>query len=97
MHNFAALLLSSAFATVQVQAQSLPPAPVERSNWAVARLDKQVYTFYGLGAGKTAADIAIEKGHAGLAELLIGQAGATSSGTSNNTRTDTRGTEEKAP
>jgi len=33
------------------------PAPVARSNWAVARLGDQVYTFFGLGPGKTNNDI----------------------------------------
>lgn len=32
-------------------------APVARSNWAVARLGDQVYTFFGLGTGKTSNDI----------------------------------------
>lgn len=60
MQNFAlnALLLSGALIGLQVQAQSLPSAPVERSNWAVTRLGHQVFAFYGLGAGKTANAIA---------------------------------------
>lgn len=33
-------------------------APVARSNWAVARLDGQVYAFYGLGPAKTSRNIA---------------------------------------
>jgi hypothetical protein len=37
---------------------SLSPAPVARSNWAVARLGDQVFTFYGLGPDKTSSDIA---------------------------------------
>ncbi|OON63698.1 hypothetical protein B0920_10200 [Massilia sp. KIM] len=35
-----------------------PNAPAPRANWAVARAGDQVYTFYGLGPGKTHADIA---------------------------------------
>lgn len=37
---------------------SLPPAPVARSNWTVARAGDEVFTFYGLGAGKSSNDIA---------------------------------------
>ena len=36
---------------------ALPPAPVERSNWAVARAGDKVFAFYGLAAGKTSNDI----------------------------------------
>jgi N-acetylneuraminic acid mutarotase len=32
--------------------------PVARSNWAVARVGNAVFTFYGLGSGKTSGDIA---------------------------------------
>lgn len=35
-----------------------PDAPVARANWAVAHTTDHVYTFYGLGPGKTYADIA---------------------------------------
>lgn len=38
-------------------AQTLAPAPMARSNWAVTRLGDQVYTFFGLGPGKTNNDI----------------------------------------
>lgn len=36
----------------------LRAAPVARSNWAVARSGDRVFAFYGLGPGKTPADIA---------------------------------------
>jgi N-acetylneuraminic acid mutarotase len=36
----------------------LPPAPVARSNWAVARAGDEVFAFYGIGAGKRSSDIA---------------------------------------
>jgi len=48
-------ILIAAFAASVAQAQDA--APVARANWAVARAGGQVYTFYGLGAGKTFADI----------------------------------------
>lgn len=32
--------------------------PIARSNWAVARVGETVFTFYGLGSGKTSDDIA---------------------------------------
>ena len=50
------LFLIAVFAQGAAQAQAdVPPA---RSNWAVARAGGQVYAFYGLGPGKTYADIA---------------------------------------
>ena len=49
------LILIAAFAASVAQAQDT--APVARANWAVARAGGQVYTFYGLGAGKTHAEI----------------------------------------
>jgi hypothetical protein len=36
----------------------LPPAPVARSNWTVARAGDEVFAFYGIGTGKTSKDIA---------------------------------------
>ncbi|TFW26531.1 Kelch repeat-containing protein [Duganella callida] len=48
------ILLIAAFAAGAAQAD----APVARANWAVARAGDQVYTFFGLGPGKTDADIA---------------------------------------
>jgi N-acetylneuraminic acid mutarotase len=66
-----ALLLSSVISVGHAQAQvagstsstasrpvKLSPAPVARSNWAVARLGDQVFTFFGLGVGKASSDIA---------------------------------------
>jgi hypothetical protein len=50
------LLFASALASGAALAQA--DAPVARSNWAVARAGDQVYTFFGLGPGKTHADIA---------------------------------------
>jgi N-acetylneuraminic acid mutarotase len=48
------LLLPAALWGAQAAAQ----APVARANWAAARAGDQVFAFYGLGAGKTSADIA---------------------------------------
>lgn len=36
----------------------VPDAPVARANWTVARAGQQIFAFYGLGTGKTHADIA---------------------------------------
>ena len=52
------LLLPAALFGTQAMAQVLPQAPVARANWAVARAGDQVFAFYGLGVGKTSADIA---------------------------------------
>lgn len=55
------VLLSSVLGHTQTltsELTALAPAPVARTNWAVARLGDQVYTFFGLGAGKASADIA---------------------------------------
>ena len=49
-----ALLLSAGLSGPQAAAQ----APVARTNWAVTRVGGEVFAFYGLGAGKTSADIA---------------------------------------
>ncbi len=51
------IALAAALLAVQAGAQQLSPAPAARSNWAVARVNDQVFTFYGLGPGKTSADI----------------------------------------
>ncbi|WP_395399681.1 Kelch repeat-containing protein [Pseudoduganella sp. UC29_106] len=48
------LILVAALAASQALAQE---APVARANWAVARAGGNVYTFYGLGAGKAYSDI----------------------------------------
>jgi len=48
------LLAVLAGATATAAAQDAP----DRANWAVTRLGNEVYAFYGLGAGKTHADIA---------------------------------------
>ena len=49
---------TSSAPTDRVPADPLPPAPVARTNWAVARVNNQVFAFYGLGTGKTSGDIA---------------------------------------
>lgn len=38
--------------------ETLPPAPVTRSNWAVTRAGDEVFAFYGIGANKSSNDIA---------------------------------------
>lgn len=48
------LILLAALASMSATAQDLPA----RSNWAVARSGDQVFAFYGLGQGRTFADIA---------------------------------------
>jgi hypothetical protein len=48
------LILIAALGASQALAQE---APVARANWAVTRAGDQVYTFYGLGAGKSYRDI----------------------------------------
>jgi len=40
------------------RAELLPPAPIARSNWAVAREGDEVFAFYGIGGGKRSSDIA---------------------------------------
>jgi len=47
-------ILVAALAASQALAQE---APVARANWAVARAGSHVYTFHGLGPGKTYSDI----------------------------------------
>lgn len=42
---------------ILIAALAQAEAPVARSNWAVARAGDNVYTFFGLGPGKTHADI----------------------------------------
>jgi N-acetylneuraminic acid mutarotase len=54
---FGVLVVSECIPSVAAPA-SLPPAPVARSNWAVARAGDQVFAFYGLGPDKTSSDIA---------------------------------------
>ena len=51
------IALAAMLVALQAGAQQLTPAPVARSNWAVARVNDQVFTFNGLGPGKTSADI----------------------------------------
>ncbi|WP_020652139.1 Kelch repeat-containing protein [Massilia niastensis] len=55
-----AVLLSAVLAAcahARPPAVLTPPAPVARANWAVTRLDHQVFAFYGLAPGKASGDI----------------------------------------
>lgn len=56
--NALLLLASAAQAQPVPLARSLPPAPVARTNWAVAKAGDAVFAFHGLGPGKTSRDIA---------------------------------------
>jgi N-acetylneuraminic acid mutarotase len=52
------LLAAQAALAAHAAPLNLNPAPVARSNWAVARRGDEVFAFYGLGVGKSNADIA---------------------------------------
>ncbi|MEJ7745613.1 MAG: hypothetical protein WKF61_02430 [Luteimonas sp.] len=49
---------SSAQAGDNARWRAQAAVPIARSNWAVARVGDTVFTFYGLGSGKTSGDIA---------------------------------------